>query len=87
LVLLAGVGLPLAAIRTQVVTAIDAVVHVARRGGVRRVETIAELGTATDPPTARMLFASHDGVLTAVGAPCRPARRPDVPDAPEGHTC
>jgi len=87
LVLLAGVGLPLAAIRTQVVTAIDAVVHVARRGGVRRVETIAELGGTTDLPRARTLFALHDGSLAAVAAPCRPARRADAPCAPGGPSC
>ena len=44
LVLLADVGLPLAAVRAQVASSIDAVVFVARgRGGVRRVEAIAEV--------------------------------------------
>jgi pilus assembly protein CpaF len=87
LVLLAGVGLPLAAIRTQIVAAIDAVVHVARRGGIRRVETIAELGIAADVPSARPLFSLHDGALTRVAAPCRPARRTDAPGAPVGRAC
>ena len=44
LVLLAGVGLPVEAIRAQIRSSIDAVVHVARRaGGDRKIESIAEL--------------------------------------------
>ncbi|MDQ1502249.1 MAG: pilus assembly protein CpaF, partial [Actinomycetota bacterium] len=45
LVLLAGVGLPAEAIRAQIRSSVDAVVHVARRpGGHRTVEAISELG-------------------------------------------
>ncbi len=79
LVLLAGVGLPLAAVRTQVVSAIDAVVHVARRAGVRRIESIAELALDTEVPHTRVLFTAHDGELSRVAGPQRPPRRSDVP--------
>jgi pilus assembly protein CpaF len=83
LALLADSGLPLDAVRAQVVGSVDAVVFVARRaGGVRRVEAIAEV--VDDPLTrggrvrVRSLFAlSHDG-LVAVDRPTRPARRPEA---------
>jgi pilus assembly protein CpaF len=84
LVLLAGVGLPLPAIRAQLGAAVDAVVHVARRDGRRRVEAIAELTMLADDPSARPLFGLCHGVLTAVAAPQRPARRPDAPAPPVG---
>lgn len=87
LVLLAGVGLPLTAIRTQVVTAIDAVVHVGRRGGARRVEAIAELCLGADVPSVRPLFALKDGVLVAVARPLRTARRADAPPPPLDQAC
>ena len=48
LVLLAGVGLPLGAVRAQLAAAVDAVVHVARcADGARRVTEVAEVGAAT----------------------------------------
>lgn len=78
LVLLADSGLPLAAVRTQVASSIDAVVFVARgRNGERRVEAIAEV----DPRHrngARPLFARRDGRLVAVAGVSRPARRHGV---------
>jgi pilus assembly protein CpaF len=80
LVLLADVGLPLSAVRSQLGAALDAVVFVARRrGGVRRVEAIGEVCPTADGPALRSLFArAHDG-LAPIAAPSRPARRPDAP--------
>ena len=73
LVLLAGVGLPVDAIRAQIRSSIDAVVHVARRpGGGRAIEAIAELA---GPGGLRSL---HPAAERAV--PTRPRRRTD----PEG---
>jgi len=72
LVLLAGVGLPVDAIRAQIRAAVDAVVHVVRRpGGRRAVEVIAELSGAGGlrplyPPGPRPV------------APRRAPRRPDA---------
>jgi pilus assembly protein CpaF len=84
LTLLADSGLPLAAVRAQFAASIDAVVHVARRaGGIRRVETIAEVvdDASLDGHRARVrvLFALSGAELRAVGAPLRPARRPGAP--------
>jgi pilus assembly protein CpaF len=79
LVLLADSGLPLAAIRAQVAASVDAVVFVARRrGGVRRVEAIAEVDGG-NRAGVRALFEHRDGQLVAVGRPARPTRRPDAP--------
>jgi pilus assembly protein CpaF len=79
LVLLADSGLPLAAIRAQVAASIDAVVFVARRrGGVRRVEAIAEVD-GRDRGGARLLFEQRGAGLVALGRPTRPPRRPDAP--------
>jgi pilus assembly protein CpaF len=83
LVLLAEVGLPLAAIRAQLVAALDGVVHVARRrGGRRTVEEIAEVVAHDGQPTLRRLFVRSGSALRPVAAPTRPARRPDAPEAP-----
>jgi pilus assembly protein CpaF len=95
LVLLAGVGLPIAAIRAQVASALDVVVHVARlRDGKRRVQTIGEVasgGAAGAPDGAadgaadgaglglHTLFERRDDALTPVGPPARVPRRPDAP--------
>jgi pilus assembly protein CpaF len=78
LVLLADSGLPLAAVRSQVASSIDAVVFVARgRGGDRRVEAIAEVdGRHRDG--ARPLFVRRDGRLVPVAGVTRPARRHDA---------
>ena len=81
LVLLADVGLPLSAVRSQLASALDAVVFVARRrGGVRRVETIGEICPGTGGPTLRPLFVRDGDTLAPVAAPTRPARRPDAPE-------
>ena len=72
LVLLAGVGLPLDAVRAQIRASVDAVIHVARRpGGRRAVEAIAEL---SGPSGLRPLYPLGPGS----GLPTRPPRLPDV---------
>jgi len=79
LVLLAGLPLPLAAVRHQIAAAVDAVVFVARAvDGARRVEAIAELGTELDHSGARVraLFERRGGKLVAVAHPTRATRRP-----------
>jgi pilus assembly protein CpaF len=77
LVLLAGIALPLAAVRHQISAALDAVVFVARGAdGVRAVDAIAELGSAgRSVARVRTLFERREGVLTAVARSTRPARR------------
>jgi pilus assembly protein CpaF len=73
LVLLAGIGLPVEAIRAQIRSSIDAVVHVARRpDGTRTIESIAELA---DPSGLRSLHPAADAA-----APTRRRRRPDAPE-------
>ncbi len=80
LVLLADVGLPLGAVRSQLGSAVDAVVFVARRrGGVRRVETIGELYAGADGPALRPLLVRDGDSLASLAAPSRPARRSDAP--------
>ena len=68
LVLLAGVGLPAAAVREQLCAAVDLVVHVARgRGGRRRVVEVAEPAEVPGPdgrPVLRRL-ADGNGVVAA----------------------
>ena len=77
LVLLAGLGLPVEAIRAQIRSSIDAVVHVARRpDGRRTVEAVAELAG----PTGVRLLYDGDGPADAESTPpSRPRRRPDTP--------
>jgi pilus assembly protein CpaF len=83
LVLLADVGLPLAAIRAQMVSAIDAVVHVARRrGGARTVEYIGEVVVHGARPVVRELSARRGDATEHRAAPTRPARRPDASPVP-----
>jgi pilus assembly protein CpaF len=62
LALMAGVGLPHAAIREQVADAIDLVVHQARLpDGTRRVVAVAEVVRFAGGPATRELFAWRDG--------------------------
>jgi pilus assembly protein CpaF len=62
LALMAGVGLPHAAIREQVADAIDLVVHQARLAdGTRRVVAVAEVVRVAGGPATRELFAWRDG--------------------------
>ena len=79
--LMAGVPLPLVAVRQQIASAVDVVVHVARTGRARRVVTeVTEVAEATGdrraradlPPRLRPLVS--DGRV--VGEPTRPRRRP-----------
>ncbi len=71
LVLLAGVGLPVEAIRAQIRSSIDAVVHVARGAdGDRMIESIAELVGSSG------LRSLYPAVETTV--PTRRRRRPDT---------
>ncbi|WP_426570999.1 CpaF family protein [Aquihabitans sp. McL0605] len=83
LVLMAGVGLPDAAVRTQLLAAIDLVVHLERDGeGGRHVAEVVELAAgAMGEPGAIRRIAQHDRVL---GRPTTAGRRPGVvPFAPE----
>jgi pilus assembly protein CpaF len=85
LVLLAGGGLPLEAVRAQLTAAVDGVVQVARRpGGVRRVEAVAEVTPGASGPTIRTLFGLQGDVLTPVVPPSRAARRPEATRPEDG---
>jgi len=87
LVLLADSGLPLAAVRAQLSSSIDAVVFVCRGpGGARRVEAIAEVD-GRERGGVRPLFQRRSDRLVAVGRPSRPARRPDAPSPAEALAC
>jgi pilus assembly protein CpaF len=88
LVLLAGSGLPLSAVRAQVAASVDAVVFVARGGaGDRRIDAIAEVDHR-HPGGARALFLRRSGRLVPVSRVERPARRHDVMRVPErGAAC
>ena len=84
LVLMAGAGLPLPAVRSQIGAAIDAVVHVTRSAaGARRVEAIGELAAGGDVLDVRPLFERRGDDLVPAGAPARAPRRPGTP-APDG---
>jgi pilus assembly protein CpaF len=62
LALMAGVGLPHAAIREQVADALDLVVHQARLAdGTRRVVAVAEVARVAAGAATRELFAWRDG--------------------------
>jgi pilus assembly protein CpaF len=62
LALMAGVGLPHAAIREQVAEAIDLVVHQARLpDGTRRVVGLSEVVRVASGPATRELYAWRDG--------------------------
>jgi pilus assembly protein CpaF len=85
MVLLAGLALPLDAVRDQLASAVDAVVQMARHpGGSRTVVEVAEVvrsdaaGTAAGASRVRPLA----GPRGLVGAPGRPSRAPaPVPDS------
>jgi pilus assembly protein CpaF len=75
LTLLSGVALPLAAIRSQLASAIDVVVQVVRgRDGQREISAVAEV-TSGRVPHARTLLERHGTSLRRAAAPTRPARR------------
>ncbi len=79
LVLFAGVGLPAPAIRAQVASAVDAVIHVGRAGGGSRcVRSIAEVAHDRRRLELRpLLVNADDGDVPRVYPPSRPRRRPD----------
>jgi pilus assembly protein CpaF len=62
LALMAGLGLPHEAIREQVATALDLVVHQARLAdGTRRVVAVSEVVRVAAGPATRQLYALRDG--------------------------
>jgi len=77
LVMLAGIALPLAAVRAQVSSAVDAIVQVARgESGARSVVAVAEVGGVDAAAAgARPLLANERGRLVAIERPTRAARR------------
>jgi len=80
LALMAGVPLPIDAVRTQVALCLDAVVFVARgTGGTRRIEAVAEVAPAGEPAGVSPLFVTDGRALVGCRPPMRPARRPDAP--------
>src|SRR5262249_40006355 len=79
LALMAGTGIPVSAAALQLAAAVDFVVHVARRDGARRIETVGEGRRHRESVEAAPLLASVDRRLRAVGAPQRSPRRPGAP--------
>jgi pilus assembly protein CpaF len=78
LVLLGGVALPLAAVRSQLASAIDVIVQVARgTDGRREVTEVAEVASARGGRTltTRTLLARRSGAVVAGEPPTRAARR------------
>jgi pilus assembly protein CpaF len=72
--LLGGAGVPLAAVRSQMLGAVDLVVHVVRAGGARRrVAAVAEV-VADDGRVGVRPLADAERVVAGCG---RPPRRPD----------
>jgi pilus assembly protein CpaF len=85
LVLLANVPLPIEAVRAQLATSVDAVVHVARGSdGARVVTGIAEV-VALEPDSRRLsvrrLFDAGVGGLEPVAESRRPFRRTPPSDS------
>ncbi len=75
LVLLAGVGLPLAAVHAQLIAAVDLVVHVGRFEHGRQVTAIGEpRRSATGEAVVERLFERRGRAMVQVGRPVRPAR-------------
>lgn len=75
---LMGADLPLVAVREQIASAVDLVVHVARQGsGARRVVAVAEVAPdpAASPRTRRLADAE-----VVQGSPERPSRTPSRSD-------
>src|ERR687886_1199472 len=83
LALMAGVGLPHAAVREQVASALDLVVHQSRRAdGSRRIESVAEEGRA-ERASAEPASAEGPGDPASAERPAEPASAaPPSPDAP-----
>jgi len=84
LALMAGVGLPHAAVRALVAGAVDLVVHVARAAhGVRRVVAVSEVVRVAEGPATRELYALRDG-RPVMRAPARPELARRLADAERG---
>jgi pilus assembly protein CpaF len=82
LVLMAGVGLPLRAVRSQIAAAVDAIVQVSRHvNGARHVVAIGEVAGRVDELDVRPLFDRYRGQLRPVNTPSRPPRSADAPPA------
>lgn len=79
LVLLAGTGVPAEAAHLQIAEAVDFVVHVVRRDGRRRLQTVGEVRRTETGVVVVPVFAWVDGRVVAVGRPVRAPRRPDAP--------
>jgi pilus assembly protein CpaF len=79
LALLAGTGIPLAAVRAQVTTAVDGVVFV-KRGpqGARRVDAVAEVAARPTRLAVRPMLARADDGWRWLEPPTRPPREPGV---------
>ncbi|MCZ7529872.1 MAG: CpaF/VirB11 family protein [Acidimicrobiia bacterium] len=81
LALMTDAGLPLPSIRAQLASSLDAVVQVARVGGTRRIESVAEVRREGTRLSAVPLFdrgatdSVESDVLRRVAAPTRPSRR------------
>ncbi len=76
LALFAGVALPLAAVRAQIASAIDAVVQVARgREGRREVVAVSEVGVGGRSRAVRSLLLRSGRALVRVEPPTRSPRR------------
>jgi pilus assembly protein CpaF len=79
MVLMAGIGLPSRAIRTQIVSALDIVIQIERmRDGVRRVQSVIEvIGMEGETITTQDIFSFHyegenrDGTLRGGFVPSR----------------
>ncbi len=83
LVLLAGLRLPLAAVRAQISSAIDAVIQVTRDpDGSRRISEVVEILDGAESVRTRGICVTRNGAAVLVAAPRRPPRRHGVPPHP-----
>jgi pilus assembly protein CpaF len=70
LALMADVALPHVAVREQVASALDLVVHLERgRNGARRVASVAEVVALAGGTGVRELYGRHAGELRPLAAP------------------
>jgi pilus assembly protein CpaF len=79
LVLTAGMGIPAEAAHLQIAAAVDYGVHVVRRDGRRRLQTIGEVRRGDGGVAVAPLFDWVDGSFGVVDAPVRAPRRADAP--------